>query len=240
MIKILFVEDNEQTMKAYVKSIEGKKNFELVGKAYNGIEAIEILKNKEVSFVILDLMMPELDGIEVLKYIDGMSKKPNVIITSGISTSYTVSESMKHETIYYLLKPFNIEVLINKIEEIEKDKNYNFLVESKINSYLNLMGIPCRLKGYIYLKKGIERIVHYGTENPNINMIYLEIARIYNVTPKSVEKSIRDVVAATFEKGDVNNIEKMFKSQISAISGKVTNKTFLYTISRNIAFSIEN
>ena len=117
-IRVLVVDD-EKDIRDASERILTKMGFEVV-KASRGDEAIQILPEKQVSIVLLDLKMPGLDGIEVLKRIQAMDKDILVIVITGYATVETAIEAMKLGAYDFIPKPFepdHLRIVVNRAQE---------------------------------------------------------------------------------------------------------------------------
>ena len=117
-IRVLIVDD-EKDIRDASERILTKMGFEVV-KASRGDEAIQILPEKQVSIVLLDLKMPGLDGIEVLKRIQAMDKDILVIVITGYATVETAIEAMKLGAYDFIPKPFepdHLRIIVNRAQE---------------------------------------------------------------------------------------------------------------------------
>jgi len=133
--KILVVDDNPK----YLKDVLPKYDYDVVV-AYNGLEALEILKAKEHSFnlVILDIMMPKLDGWEVLKNIrnDSHYKDIPIIMLTALDSEQKQVSGLKFGADDYIVKPFALPNLLARIEALLRRSHW---VENKPkNINLNL------------------------------------------------------------------------------------------------------
>ncbi len=132
MYNILVVDDDKEIVGAieiYLKK-EGYKIY----KAYNGIQAIDIINTKEIHLIVLDIMMPQMDGIQTLKEIRKENSIP-VILLSAKSEDYDKIEGLDLGADDYITKPFNPMELIARVNSnlrryvklgsIEKKENDN-------------------------------------------------------------------------------------------------------------------
>jgi two-component system, OmpR family, response regulator CpxR len=112
-IKVLLVDDEKEFVDTLAERLE-VRDFE-VSKAYNADGALDRIMHSELDVVILDVQMPEKDGVAVLLEIK--SKKPlvEVIMLTGNATVETAIEGLKHGAYDYLLKPTETKALIEKI-----------------------------------------------------------------------------------------------------------------------------
>lgn len=114
--KVLLVDDEAPFVETMTKRLE-KRDLEITA-AFSGKEALEKLeKNPSVEVVILDVKMPEMDGIETLKRIKADFPMVEVIMLTGHATVETGIEGMKQGAFDYLMKPCEMDVLLGKVEE---------------------------------------------------------------------------------------------------------------------------
>jgi len=119
-IKILVVDDEKDFVE--MLSLRLGETGEKVTQAYNGKECIEILEKNAIDAVILDIKMPGMDGIEVLKEIKKRFPLVEVIMLTGHGTAETAVQGMKIGAFDYLLKPADFDDLRLKISAAWKRK----------------------------------------------------------------------------------------------------------------------
>ncbi len=119
-VKVLIVDDEENFVELLSERLEAR-GFK-VGKAYNGSDAISIMKAEDYDVVLLDVMMPGKDGITSLKEIKQIRPLSEVIMLTGHGTVETGIAGMKLGAYDYLLKPSDIETLKTKITDAYKRK----------------------------------------------------------------------------------------------------------------------
>ena len=100
--KILIVEDDRPLSK--VLSIKLKNSGYEVTNAYNGEEAVEILANDKYDLALLDMVMPKMDGFEVLKKIKDRGIKTPIVVTSNLGQEVDINEAKKLGAVDYLVK----------------------------------------------------------------------------------------------------------------------------------------
>ncbi len=111
--KILLVDD-EETMVKYLSRRLIRRGFD-VSVAYNGLSALEEIKKNDFDLVLLDVLMPEMDGIETLKEIKKIKPETEVIMLTGHASVEVGIEGMKAGAFNYILKPFNPNELVEEI-----------------------------------------------------------------------------------------------------------------------------
>jgi len=111
--KILLVDD-EETMVKYLSRRLIRRGFD-VSVAYNGLNALEEIKKTDFDLVLLDVLMPEMDGIETLKEIKKIKPETEVIMLTGHASVEVGIEGMKAGAFNYILKPFDPNELVEEI-----------------------------------------------------------------------------------------------------------------------------
>jgi two-component system, OmpR family, response regulator len=119
-IKVLLVDDERDFLETMVKRLE-KRKF-LIRGAENGTSALELIEQQPFDVVVLDVMMPGLDGIETLREIKKNKPLIEVIMLTGHASLESGIEGMKLGAFDYILKPTNIEDLVKKIYQAYEKK----------------------------------------------------------------------------------------------------------------------
>ena len=121
-MKILLVDDEERFLETTQKLLV-RKGYKILT-AGSGTEALQILASQTIHVVILDVKMPGMDGLEVLKQIKMLHPLVEVIMLTGHGTVESAVDGMKSGATDFLVKPTDVEILIQKAEEaFEKRKN---------------------------------------------------------------------------------------------------------------------
>lgn len=137
MIKIIIVDDHHLVVQGIQQLLSSSKEFKVVGSAYNGREALELLKKVQADVVLMDIHMPDMDGIEATKRIK--DKYPNiyVIALTMSSESKEIKSMIRAGASGYLLKNTEQDVLMEAIEIVNKGQDYfpEEIVSILINSF---------------------------------------------------------------------------------------------------------
>jgi len=113
MIKIVVVDD-EVEICDFVKNFFKERNFE-VFTAYNGEEALNLIEAENPEIILLDVKMPVMDGIEVLKEIRKRNKPGKVIMVTAVEDSEKAEEAKSHGAAGYITKPLSLEQLEHSV-----------------------------------------------------------------------------------------------------------------------------
>ncbi|MDP5202284.1 response regulator transcription factor [Flavobacterium sp. DG2-3] len=123
-INLLIADDHTMFLQGIISLLEQEPNITIVDKAVNGIEALEIVKKGVVDFIILDISMPEMDGIELSKILKKQHPDVKILIVSTHSNVMIVSRLIRIGVNGYLLKNAEKEELLKAINTIASGENY--------------------------------------------------------------------------------------------------------------------
>ena len=120
-LSILVADDNVDFAKNLTSYIEKEDEMEVIGIAKDGLEAIEMIRNTKPDIVIIDVIMPHLDGLGVLERINegSIDKKPLCIVLSAVGQDKITTRALELGAQYYVLKPFDISLLMKRIKELK-------------------------------------------------------------------------------------------------------------------------
>lgn len=237
-IKLLIADDNREFCDLLKEFISQQDDFILAGTANNGIEALELIEKHNPDIIVLDIIMPHLDGIGVLEKLASgvVSNKPRVIMLTAFGQETVTQRAVELGADYYILKPFDFAVLASRIRQLYngvdsaqyitaiKPRNLDVAVTNIIHE----MGVPAHIKGYHYLRDAILMVTN------EINLLgavtkelYPMIAQKFQTTPSRVERAIRHAIELAWDRGNVEMMTKFFGYTINLERGKPTNSEFI-------------
>ena len=248
-IKVLVVDDNDMTVNLIMKYFNGSKEIEIIGKAKDGLEAIEKIKSNDVDVVLLDLIMPNKDGIGVLEYLKKNNINKKVIIMSSYGEEDTIKKLCEYGIKYFALKPFNIDDIKDKVIEVGKSKKNNEKLlelsdknmQIKVTKLLHELGIPSNIKGYQYIRTAILMVY----DNPGFiggitKELYPDISFKFNTSIQRVERAIRPAIEVSWLRGDIDLMEEIFGHSVDIDRAKPTNSEFIVTIADKLRLDMIN
>ena len=256
-VRVLVADDNREfcrNLKDYFATVEG---IELVGVAYDGKEAYEMAVLTKPDVLLIDVVMPCLDGFGALSKINNSSdiaKKPNVIVISSIASDKITLKAMSLNAKYFMVKPVEFSVIAERIKEfkdvsapfknirnIVKMADDSFDLETNVTTIIQKVGIPAHIKGYQYIREAIMMVIKdMDTINSVTKILYPTIARRYNTTSSRVERAIRHAIEVAWDRGDPDVLDSMFGYTILSSKGKPTNSEFIAMISDKLRLSMKD
>ncbi len=236
-IRLVVVDSNEEVTSSIKKYFSENAVIDVVSCINNGIDALNYLINHESDYdtVVMDIMLPEMDGITLLENIKNRKLNKKIIVLSTYKEDYTIKKLISLGVNYYMLKPFSLDSLegrildLSKSYDIETNASGDALV--KVSEILHNLGIPSHIRGYQYIRDGIlmiynnDKYVNFITKE-----IYPELALKYDTTPSRVERAIRHAIEISWERGDMELMEDLFGHSVAFERSKPTNAEYLNTI----------
>lgn len=266
-ITVLVADDNIDFATALAKSIEEQEDMEVIGMAKNGLEAVKIVENTKPDIVLLDVIMPHLDGLGVLEQINNleMEKKPLVIMLSAVGQDKVTGRAIGLGAQYYIVKPFEISILIQRIRDMkvqrpfptkmgimgreikasyveipEENRNSEESLEALVTNIIHEVGVPAHIKGYQYLRQAIIMVVNdIEVINQITKQLYPNIAHKYKTTPSRVERAIRHAIEVAWGRNKNDTVENIFGYTVSATKGKPTNSEFIAMIADKLRLELK-
>lgn len=238
-IKVLMIDDNVNLVGMVEDYFEDNSKIEIVGKANDGEEGLKIIKENtlEYDLIILDLIMPKKDGMAVLKELKASNIAKNIIVATSYNAPDTIRKVSEYGVNYYILKPFDLNELEDKIldtfSELDK-KTLNLFsnnLQKSISKMLHELGMPAHIKGYQYIREAISMVY----ENPDIvggitKELYPELAIRFDTTVSRVERAIRHAIEVSWNRGDWDLMEDVFGHSVDIDKAKPTNSEFIVTV----------
>lgn len=120
-LSILVADDNVDFANNLTSYIEKEDEMEVIGIAKDGLEAVDMIKNAKPDVAIIDVIMPQLDGLGVLEKINeaNLDKKPLSIVLSAVGQDKVTARALELGAQYYVVKPFDISLLMKRIKELK-------------------------------------------------------------------------------------------------------------------------
>lgn len=252
-LNVAIADDNERMLDLLGEIIEGDKDLNLVGKANNGEDMYQIIKEEEPDVVLLDLIMPKMDGLSVMELVGAdrtMKKRPNFIVVTAIGQERITEDAFNKGASYYILKPFNNETILQRI------KNTNHVVrndysmgetkhksievsqeslESQVTDMIHEIGIPAHIKGYHYLGDAILMAIDdMDVLNAITKVLYPTVAKKHQTTSSRVERAIRHAIEVAWSRGKLDTLDQLFGYTVSNGKGKPTNSEFIALVADTI------
>ena len=237
-ISVLIADDNEDLAKELSSYIGAKPNMTVTAIATDGEEAYTLISQTRPDVIILDLVMPKLDGIGVLKRMQTLTfdKKPKIIVYSVSSIAIKMAASVSPLIDYCLPMvsaiPLSHNITAQKAEETD--------LETIVTDFIHELGVPAHIKGYQYIRSAIMMVVeNMDLLNFITKQLYPEIAKAYNTTASRVERAIRHSIEVAWSRGKPEVMNEIFGYTIHTGKGKPTNSEFIAMVADRIRLQLK-
>lgn len=259
-IAVAIADDNERILDLLGEMVDADKSLNLVGKAKNGEDAYSIIKEKKPDVMLLDLIMPKMDGLSVMDMVNHdkeIKKRPSFIIVTAVGQERITEDAFRKGANYYILKPFNNEMVISRIKsagstpchdprsagEIEADTGTvpKVNLEARVTDMIHEIGIPAHIKGYHYLRDAIIMAIEdMDVLNAITKVLYPTVAKKHQTTSSRVERAIRHAIEVAWSRGKLDTLDDLFGYTVSNGKGKPTNSEFIALIADTIRLEYKN
>lgn len=259
-IEVLLADDNKDFCDVVAVYLDKQDGIKVVDIVHDGIEAYNKIKDLNPDVVILDCIMPKLDGLGVLEKINSSKdeiKKPIFIMLSAVTQEKITQGAIDLGAEYYIPKPFDMDVLVNRIRQLNDNigKNGRYVklsaarptleelalsLEAKVTNILHEIGVPAHIRGYRYMREAIIMSVNdLDVLNYITKELYPSIAKKCDTTPSRVERAIRHAIEVAWNRGKIDAIDSLFGYTVNTHKGKPTNSEFIALIADRLRIEIK-
>lgn len=249
-LKVLIADDNREFADILADFLNGQPDMEVCGTAGHGTEVMELISVTRPDVLILDIIMPVLDGIGVLERLNEMGESmPKIIMLTAFGQDEITKRAAELGVSYFILKPFDMPVLADRIRQVamaapaapntpvalqstgQRATTRPASIDAAITKIIHEIGVPAHIKGYQYLREAIA-IVFEDVEilGSVTKVLYPRIAERYKTTPSRVERAIRHSIEVAWGRGNMEAIRNVFGYTVSAAKTKPTNSEFIAMI----------
>ncbi|SDW54359.1 two-component system, response regulator, stage 0 sporulation protein A [Marininema mesophilum] len=241
-IRVILADDNREFAELLKDHLNSQEDIEVVGVAYNGNEVMDLLDREPPDVLVLDIIMPHLDGLGVLEKLNEASTPmPKIIMLTAFGQENITQRAVELGAAYYILKPFDMDLLTHRIRQMQghsltttrskstagnAPRTEN--LDANITTVIHEIGVPAHIKGYLYLREAITMVYNEVELLGAITKtLYPRIAEKYNTTPSRVERAIRHAIEVAWSRGNMDSIRKLFGYTINVSKAKPTNSEFI-------------
>ncbi len=244
--KILIANENIEESQRILEKLSTYENSFEIDIVSTGSEAIEKIKTNTYDLMIIDLVLPEIDGFEVIEIAREFNRKMSIIVISALSSDIFVKKATNMGVSYFMLKPISLEILVKRINDIFddgrsiEDRSVSTKeVEEKITNIFITVGIPAHIKGYQFLREAVK----LSMMNPEIinsitKRLYPTIAEKFDTSASKVERAIRHAIEVAWNRGKIENINSVFGLTVYSNNEKPTNGEFIALVADKMLLDV--
>ncbi len=251
MQKIVIVDDNKELVTMISEFLKIQPNMEVTKTFTVSKQLLNYLENNQVDLLLLDIFMPEMDGVKILEELNKNStkyKRPKkIVMLTAFNNEALISKSSNLGADYFIIKPVELSSLLDVINSVLKPvtKTKNDMInlqraipneidinlDQEITSLLHEIGVPAHIKGYMYLRESISMVyTNIDILGSITKVLYPMVAKKFRTTSSRVERAIRHSIEVAWNRGNVDAISQIFSYTISYNKSKPTNSEFIAMI----------
>lgn len=244
--RILVADENTFFQSSLVEYLNVQEDVARVDSAFDGRRVIEMLKTARYDAIVMDLVMPQLDGMSVLEQLNAgmVDEPPAVLIASAMRNENMIRQACMLGAKYFMAKPTTPDAVYRRIEQMLAESGGGIgtgvftpahaapkTLDEKITAIFLVIGIPAHIKGYQYLREATRMVFHKPELINRITKeLYPGIASVYNTSGSKVERAIRHAIEVAWTRGRIENINQLFGYNIYGKNDRPTNGEFIALI----------
>ena len=248
-IKVLVADAGEEFRRILVEQLESEAGIEVVGATGDGEEALRLTESAAPDVLVMDLVLTQMDGVDVLQALAKREERPKVLVLSGFARGSVAELAAATGADYYMLKPCRLTAVAERVRQLaalrdtedsgDGDERSGKL-ENVVTSIIHEIGVPAHIKGYQYLREAI--IIAVGDMdviNAVTKILYPEVAKRFGTTASRVERAIRHAIEVAWDRGDLDTLQRFFGYTVSNTKGKPTNSEFIALIADKLQLQLK-
>lgn len=225
------------------QALEESGKFQVIDIALNGKQTVRMVEERHPDILVMDILLPELDGLSVLEGIRSVTPLPIIIATSLFISNYVAVSTMNLGVRQLIKKPCDAGSVSTSVERAcrmisrkgpESDR------KCLIANTLHDVGVPVNIKGYTYLIDALDLVIN----DPEVpfsmtQSIYIPIAKQHGVKPEQVSRAIKRAIDIAWDRGDLDTLQSYFGYTVSNTRGMPTNGEFVSIIGETLRFQLD-
>ena len=224
-------------------ALEESGTFQVIDIALNGKQAVRMVEERHPDVLVMDILLPELDGLSVLEAIGSVVPPPIVIAVSAFLSNYVAVSAMGLGVRQLIKKPCSAESVAASVERacrILPRKGFEDDRKSLIANTLHDVGIPANIKGYSYLLDALDLVIANPEATFSLTQsIYVPIAKQHGIKPGQVSRAIKRAIDIAWDRGDLDTLQSYFGYTVSNTRGMPTNGEFVAIIGETLRFQLD-
>jgi len=257
-VRLAIADDNKELVHILTAFFKQQTNIDVIWTAENGEDCLSKMKELQPDILLLDIIMPRIDGIAVLESLRAEKEYQDVsvIMLTAFGQEEVMTKAANLGAAYFILKPFEFDRLATQINEIAQSNFQQSAIgampqqmimsdkptimsdqqlDQTITAIIKEIGVPAHIKGYSFLREGIHMVYKDVDLLGSVTKIlYPDIAKKYNTTPSRVERAIRHAIEVAWNRGNYEVISSMFGYTVHHLKSKPTNSEFIAMIADKI------
>lgn len=237
--KLLVADGTEEFPMALSDHLRGAYTLRI---CRTGLEALELLADFRPDILVLDLMLPELDGLSLLQQAAANGHRPTVLATTRYVSDYVLETAQRFGVGYVMVKPCDVQATVARIADLsQRLKPLASAQPDPGTAAANLLmslGIPTKLRGYGYLREAVVEMM-CDPDQSVTKELYPAVAGRFNASAAQVERSIRSAITAAWNNRDEQLWRLYFKPGPGGTVPRPTNAAFISRLANGLKQSMK-
>lgn len=250
-VRILLADSDKEFCDLLEAAFAKHNSIEVVAVTASGRDTLQMAESVEFDLLLIDLVLPDIDGLSVIQQIGEYGKKVGVFVMSAFAGNEAATACTKLGVSYFLRKPLDAETLLARILQWNLMRSTigrsstapagdNVALEVRVTEVIHQVGVPAHIKGYQYLREAIMMAV---TDMESVGAItkilYPAIAKRFKTTSSRVERAIRHAIEVAWDRGDLETLQGFFGYTVSGLKGKPINSEFISMIADRLRLELK-
>lgn len=239
MLKLLIADAGEDFRRALAEQVRGEYRIRV---CQEGHETLEMLLAFKPDLLVLDMMLPGLDGITLLQEAARVGVRPVVLAVTKFNSDYMVGAAGRLGVGYMMVKPCDVKAAASRLRDLSEHVDEVVVSRpdprTEVSGILLALGISTKLRGYAYLREAILEMMNRPGQSIT-KELYPAVGKLCNATGTQVERSIRSAI----EKAWKNRDEAIWKLHLCVENGelpeRLTNSEFITRIADRLGMERE-
>jgi len=251
-IRVMIADGGEDFRTLMANTLAQEKDIEIVAAAADGVEALALAAETKPDVLLMDLVLPKLDGFGVMQRMNEAGMDTVTMVVSAFYNESMVSRCAEKGAYYFMPKPCDVGEMIRHIRSavaprkvavpasVSSGSDKGCSLETTVTDIIHEIGVPAHIKGYQYLREAIIITINdMDVINAVTKVLYPTVAKKYGTTPSRVERAIRHAIEVAWDRGDLETLQKFFGYTVSNIKGKPTNSEFIALIADKLQLQMK-
>lgn len=240
-IRVLLADANEGYCALMKSVVESTGEFDLIAHTGNGAEALELAGRLRPDVVIMDAVLPGLDGFDLVHELRGMV--PGLVMATGFCSQSVLLRAIQTGIHLFLPKPFTDQLLLETLRRAGRPTEERPApagqAEVMVSRALREVGMPAHIKGYPYTRRAILMVMEDSSlAHALTKELYPALARQFDTTPACVERSIRSAVDQMWLRGDGETQRAFFGAALDPEKGRPANGQFIAAMAEKLRLQL--
>ena len=249
--KLMVADDNREFCNLIRDYAMAQDDIEFAGATFDGISALDMIRERKPDIVILDNVMPQLDGIGVLTHLKSFhaADRPKIVALTSCPTDEFMTTAYRLGVNYAMSRKSDTKEIINRCRmvmtskpiELPTEKLTVSDIENRVTAMIHEVGVPAHIKGYSYLRLAIMLVLEDRQLIESITkLLYPTVAKKFDTSASRVERAIRHAIEVAWTRGDTETLNGIFGFTINQAKGKPTNSEFIAMISDRLRLQMKD